>query len=361
MAEPDTAKINAVDRQTDSAGGVAGDAALKAIAHLQQVAETLASDAAKLAESKPESPAQNADPRPEERLEGASRRAAGSCDSERGSGTSLTAPARHEGSQETKAKKIAAERAAEASKATAVAPRGENWRARLHGRFEHVAWSQAAAAAALTLAVAGGAYLGLMDYLDRKETQRIAAEEALRHPSETLAEREMRGKIAELQLELQGMRGQMNKIAADARLAQTQSAAGAAASQAVARVEKLEKELAAKLDGQLARVERLERIAADPIVTSSIGRDQKGQPTSAAGAPAPVRQGLRTPDPSMKPNTFVLRSVRNGLAMVQTSRGMLEVGPGDVIPGVGRVRAIRRMDGRWVLVMHDGYIDQEDE
>ncbi len=39
---------------------------------------------------------------------------------------------------------------------------------------------------------------------------------------------------------------------------------------------------------------------------------------------------------------------------------MLEVGPGDTIPGVGRVRSIERLDGRWVLVMQDGYIDQDD-
>lgn len=321
MAEPQTANAANADQQTDSARGPAGDSALKAIAHLQQVAETLAADAARLVEDKPEAAKAKED-------------AAG-------------LPA-------------VAERAAEAQKSAAEAAQGETWRARIGAVVGHIAWSQAAAAVVMMLVVGGGAYLGFMDYLDRKETQRMAAEEALRHPPETLVERELRGKIAELALDLQSMRAQMNKIAGDARLAQTQAAAGAAAAQNVARVEKLEKELATRLESQVARVERLERLAADPVVTSSIAKDQKAQHTTAVPQTT-ARQGLRTPDPSMKPNTFVLRSVRNGLAMVQTSRGMLEVGPGDRIPGVGRVRAIEKLDGRWVLVMHDGYIDQEED
>ena len=52
MAEPEAAKT-AHDQQTDAAAGPSGDAALKAIAHLQEVAESLAADAAKLAADEP--------------------------------------------------------------------------------------------------------------------------------------------------------------------------------------------------------------------------------------------------------------------------------------------------------------------
>ncbi len=325
MAEPDSAKAHQTDQQTDSAEGAAGDAALKAIAHLQQVAETLAADAARLAD---ETPAKAPD--------------------EKKSEARVSLPALTFRREETRA---------------ASPPKLEtnDWRARLSALVGQVAWSQTAAAAFLMLAVAGGGYLGLMNYFDRKDAQRIAAEEALRNPPENARERDLRSKLAELTMELHGLRAQVNKIAGEARAAQTQAANAAASAQNVARVEKLEKELATKLDQQVARVERLERLAADPVVTSSIAKQQKGQPTSAAGAPAPVTQALRTPDPSMKPNTFVLRSVRNGVAMVQTRRGMMEVGPGDTIPGVGRVRSIEKMEGRWVLVMQDGYIDQEED
>lgn len=323
MAEPETANTANAEQQTDSAKGAAGDAALKAIAHLQQVAETLAADAAKLAEEKP-----------------AEAKAAEGETLERAALPALASP------------KIEAE-----ARARPVAD-SVDWRAWLRTITGRVVWSHAAAAAALTIAVAGGAYLGLMDYLDRKEAQRIAAEDALRHPPETLAERELRNKIAELTLELQSVRAQMNKVAGEARAAHAQSAGAATAAQSFARVEKAGKDLATKVDQQVARIERLERLAADPIVTSSIAKDQKGPKTAPQ---PPVRQGLRTPDPTMKPNTFVLRSVRNGIAMVQTRNGMLEVGPGDIIPGVGRIRSIEKMDGRWVLVMNDGYIDQDEE
>ncbi len=330
MAEPETVDTAKAQQKTDSAEGISGASALKAIAHLQQVAETLVADAAKLAEDKPPqdttTEAKPAAPKVAERPTAGDLKTVGA-------------------SAQTGAPEV-------------------DWRARLRSQVERMVWSQAAAAAVMALAIGGGTYLGLMDYLDRKETQRIAAEDALRHPPETAVEKELRAKIAELTLEMQAVRSQMNKVAQDTRAVQTQAATGAAAAQTVARVEKLEKDLAAKLESQIARVERLERLAADPIVTSSIPKGEqkeKGQPTSAAGAPAPVRQGLRTPDPTMKPSQFVLRGVHNGVAVVQTRRGMLEVAPGDTIPGVGRVRSIEKMDGRWVLVMQDGYIDQDED
>lgn len=335
MAEPQTAQSTDADQKTDSADGAGGDAALKAIAHLQRVAETLSSDAAKL---NAEAPAEKPAGKKSEHAKSTER---------------IRLPA------------LAAQRAGAGAKPRAAAEAADWW-ATIRAQVANVEWSHAAAAVFLTFAVAGGAYFGLMDYLDRKDAQRVAAEETLRHPPETAVERDLRGKIAELTLDLQSLRAQVGKAASDARGAQTHAANAAAsagtANQAAARAEKAGKDLSTKVDGQVARIERLERIAADPIVTSSIAREQKGQPTSAAGAPAPssVRQGLRTPDPTMKANTFVLRSVRNGVAMVQTRGGMMEVGPGDRIPGVGRVRSIERLDGRWVLVMQDGYIDQDD-
>lgn len=336
MAEPEAAKTKS-EQQTDAASGPSGDAALKAIAHLQEVAETLAADAAKLARDE----AVRSEPAKTENAKSEPVKSEAGADKAK---RRIQLPALSVAKDGTKPK-------------PQFAAKTSGWRAKARAWFEQVVWAQTVAAAVLTLAVAGGAYLGLMDYLDRRETQRLAAEDLLRKPVETPAEREMRAKIADLSRELQALRGQMGKVAGEARAAHTQAAATAATAQNVARVEKAEKELATKLDQHVARIERLERLAADPIVTSSIPKGQKGT-TVAAQAPKP---GLRTPDPSMKPNTFVLRSVRNGVAMVQTRGGMLEVGPGDVIPGVGRVRAIEKMDGRWVLVMHDGYIDQYDD
>ena len=36
--------------------------------------------------------------------------------------------------------------------------------------------------------------------------------------------------------------------------------------------------------------------------------------------------------------------------------GMVEVEPGDVLPGLGRIEAIRRQDGHWVVITSKGMI-----
>ena len=54
---------------------------------------------------------------------------------------------------------------------------------------------------------------------------------------------------------------------------------------------------------------------------------------------------------------WVLRDVFNGGAMIQSPRnGILEVIPGDNVPGLGRIDAVRRQDGRWVVVTSRGVI-----
>jgi hypothetical protein len=53
---------------------------------------------------------------------------------------------------------------------------------------------------------------------------------------------------------------------------------------------------------------------------------------------------------------WVLRDVANGSALIEGRRGMFEVYAGDPVPGLGRVDAIRRQDGRWVVVTSKGLI-----
>jgi hypothetical protein len=53
---------------------------------------------------------------------------------------------------------------------------------------------------------------------------------------------------------------------------------------------------------------------------------------------------------------WVLRDVAYGGALIDGRRGTYEVYAGDVIPGLGRVDAIRRQDGRWVVVTSRGLI-----
>ena len=52
----------------------------------------------------------------------------------------------------------------------------------------------------------------------------------------------------------------------------------------------------------------------------------------------------------------MLRDVTHGAALIEGRRGMYEVYAGDPIPGLGRVDAIRRQDGHWVVVTAKGLI-----
>jgi len=77
--------------------------------------------------------------------------------------------------------------------------------------------------------------------------------------------------------------------------------------------------------------------------------------TAAVAAPDPA--------PAAKPvsaepvDGWVLREVYNGSALVESrSRGLYEVMPGNIIPGVGRVEAIERRGARWVVVTDKGFI-----
>jgi hypothetical protein len=53
---------------------------------------------------------------------------------------------------------------------------------------------------------------------------------------------------------------------------------------------------------------------------------------------------------------WVLRNVSGGSALVEGRPGLIQVMPGDSLPGVGRVETIKREDGRWVVVTAGGLI-----
>lgn len=83
----------------------------------------------------------------------------------------------------------------------------------------------------------------------------------------------------------------------------------------------------------------------------------------AATAAAPVNEPDRESAPAAKQartepvEGWVLREVYNGSALVESrSRGIYEVMPGNTIPGAGRVEAIERRGGRWVVVTDKGLI-----
>jgi hypothetical protein len=90
--------------------------------------------------------------------------------------------------------------------------------------------------------------------------------------------------------------------------------------------------------------------AAPKDVTSSLAAPQAAAPASAAAAPK-VEVGKL---PAVE--GWVLTDVGYGGALIENRRGSYEVYAGDSVPGLGRIDAIRRQDGRWVVVTSKGLI-----
>jgi hypothetical protein len=113
-------------------------------------------------------------------------------------------------------------------------------------------------------------------------------------------------------------------------------------SERIDRVERSQAEPAAKLTKALDTLERLSRgEAASKDVTGSV---------------VPAASGLNQPAKPTAVEGWVVRDVYRGTALIEGRMGVIEVDQGDVVPGLGRVDAIRKQDGRWVVVTPKGLI-----
>jgi hypothetical protein len=92
-------------------------------------------------------------------------------------------------------------------------------------------------------------------------------------------------------------------------------------------------------------------------------RDTTGsvtQSAATAGAPAQARAAAPKTDVGRLPilEGWTLRDVSRGGAVIEGKHGFYEVYAGDPVPGLGKVDAIRRQDGRWVVVTTKGLVVQ---
>jgi hypothetical protein len=134
------------------------------------------------------------------------------------------------------------------------------------------------------------------------------------------------------------------------------------ASDRLDKVEKAQAEPAAKLAKLSETVDKLRAAQASATTVAAApaaAKDVTGTiPQQAAAAPAPASAAPSKPEVARLPTVegWVLRDVANGSALIESRRGMYEVYAGDPIPGLGRVDAIRKQDGRWVVVTSKGLI-----
>jgi hypothetical protein len=130
------------------------------------------------------------------------------------------------------------------------------------------------------------------------------------------------------------------------------------------KVEKAQTEPAAKLAKLSEAVEKLRAAppaAAAPVAAApAAAKEVTGSITPAvtAAVATPVPLPVPKPEIARLPTVegWVLRDVANGGALIEGRQGIYEVYAGDPVPGLGRVDAIRKQDGRWVVVTTKGLV-----
>jgi hypothetical protein len=126
------------------------------------------------------------------------------------------------------------------------------------------------------------------------------------------------------------------------------------------KVEKAQLEPAAKLAKLSETVDKLRATpAAAPVPVAAAPAAPK-EVTGSVTPPAAAQASATSPkvEVGRLPTVegWILRDVANGGALIEGRQGVYEVYAGDPVPGLGRVDAIRRQDGRWVVVTSKGLI-----
>ncbi len=157
--------------------------------------------------------------------------------------------------------------------------------------------------------------------------------------------------------------------------------------QAVDRFERLDREISARL-GEVGkavaltaqRVDKLEQRPVPAVASVAPTLPTFAQPALVSRAPGsseaspsqrplppmaiPAETTLVAPTPPRNAkasripvNGYVLREVRDGVAVLEGHSGLHQVTMGDAIPGAGTVRAIQKRGSEWVVVTSIGVID----
>jgi hypothetical protein len=137
------------------------------------------------------------------------------------------------------------------------------------------------------------------------------------------------------------------------------------------RVEKAQAEPAAKLARLSEAADKLRAapavvagaaLAAAPVPVAAAPaavRETTGSIAPAASAPAAASKAEPKAEVARLPTIegWVLRDIGHGGALIQSRReGVYEVYAGDFVPSLGRIDAVRKQDGRWVVVTSKGLI-----
>ncbi|HXN88028.1 MAG TPA: YidB family protein [Methylocella sp.] len=232
----------------------------------------------------------------------------------------------------------------------------------------------------------------------------VATQESVARTEMLRAAEEMAKDIRALKANVEALRAAQSQSGSDAsaleglktRLDAVKAETGAAIAELMGEVENLQREPEAKLSQVIERLDRIEHQIAAPLATASIGaapvpgKAAAGKPAQIAVAQAkpplenahgqrkiggrgdafdpsqnPTAPGVPRPLGSLAPaastpqliTNWVVRDVNNGIALVESPRGSIEVAPGEIIPGAGTVKSIERRGRGWIVITSRGLID----
>jgi hypothetical protein len=123
------------------------------------------------------------------------------------------------------------------------------------------------------------------------------------------------------------------------------------------KVEKAQTEPLAKLARLSEAVDKLRAAAVAPAPVAAVPAAAK-EVTGSIAPPAPAPAAAPKVEVARLPTVegWRLLDIANGSALIEGRRGMFEVYAGDPVPGLGKVEAIRKQDGHWVVVTSKGLI-----
>jgi hypothetical protein len=130
------------------------------------------------------------------------------------------------------------------------------------------------------------------------------------------------------------------------------------ASDRLDRLEKAQAEPAAKLARLSEAVDKLRAAPAAAPVPVAAALPATVKEVTGSVSPGAAPASASKPEVARLPTVegWVLRDVARGGALIDGRQGIYEVYAGDFVPGLGRIDAVRRQDGRWVVVTSKGLV-----
>lgn len=128
------------------------------------------------------------------------------------------------------------------------------------------------------------------------------------------------------------------------------------ASDRLDKLEKAQAEPAARIAKLSETVDKLRATTPAPAATQVAAAPQEITGSIAPARTTPVPPKLEVAKlPRIE--GWILRDVAHGSALIEGRRGYYVVYAGDAVPGLGRVDAIKRQNGRWVVVTSRGLVE----